>query len=90
MITREEFENIALLSKLYVAEDEYSSVCADLQQMMDFADEVSQAPVETEQSRTFEYTPLRKDEVSESLSKSDVLSNARLCENGYFKVEKND
>lgn len=90
MITREEFENIALLSKLYVAEDECAEVMAALQQMMDFAEEVSNTEVEIKEFTPCEYTPLREDAVSCSLEREAVLSNAKLCKEGYFKVEKKD
>lgn len=90
MITKDEFENIALLSKLYVAEDEYTGILDALQQMMDFAREVSEAEVKNNEATPCEYTPLREDIVAKSLEREAVLSNAKLCKDGCFKAEKKD
>ena len=46
MVTKEDIENIALLSKLFVAEDELDSLTADMQKMVDFADAINNADVE--------------------------------------------
>ncbi len=90
MITREEIENIALLSKLSVAENEIESLTQDLEQMMAFADCVAKADVgDISTSDTAEVSPLREDEVRNSLDVRDVLMNAPLSCDGYFKVEKN-
>lgn len=90
MITREELENIALLSKLYVAEEEVEKLTQDLQQMMEFADCVAKADVGNMNiSDTSEHTPLREDEVKESLPRSDVFLNTNAPCIGYFTVEKN-
>ncbi len=90
MITREEIENIALLSKLYVAQEENESITQDLEKMMEFAQVVSDAKVEDICiSDPQETSPLREDEVRESLPAEDVLHNAPLSCGGYFTVEKN-
>lgn len=90
MITREEIENIALLSKLCVAQEDYDGISKDLQKMMEFAQAVSCADVgEISISDIQEHSPMGEDIVGESLSAEDVLLNAPEASHGYFKVEKN-
>ncbi len=88
MITREEIENIALLSKLSVTEEETEKLTQDLEQMMTFACTVANADTEDMvASDVYEKTFLRDDEVRESLPLKDVLINAQECCDGYFVVK---
>ncbi len=90
MITREEIENIALLSKLSVTEEETEKLTQDLEQMMIFADAVANADTDDIiTSDVSEMTFLREDEVRDSLPLQDVLKNAQECCDGYFVVKKN-
>ena len=43
MVSREEIENIALLSKLFVAEEELDGLTKEMDQMIAFADTINQA-----------------------------------------------
>lgn len=91
MITREEIENIALLSKLSVTESETESLRADLEQMMQFAQCVAKADTgDICVYDTPEKSPLREDKIEDSLALEDVLSNAPETCDGYFVVKKND
>ena len=90
MITREELENIATLSKLYISDEDRESITEALEQMMDFASVVAQADVQgLTDTDTEVATSLRQDQVRESLSPDDVLCNATRSNKGYFTVEKN-
>ena len=44
MVTREDVENIALLSKLFVPEEELDSLTQSMQDIINFADEINNAP----------------------------------------------
>lgn len=90
MITREEIENIALLSKLSVAEDEIEKTAQNLEQMMAFAESVAKSETgDIGIGDISEASPMREDEVKASLSVSDVLSNTNAACDGYFAVKKN-
>ena len=41
MVTREDVENIALLSKLFVPEEELDSLTQSMQEIIDFADTIN-------------------------------------------------
>ena len=44
MVTREDVENIALLSKLFVPEEELAGLTKSMQEIIDFADTINNAP----------------------------------------------
>ena len=44
MVTREDVENIALLSKLFVPEEELDGLTKSMQEIIDFADAINNAP----------------------------------------------
>ena len=46
MITREDVENIALLSKLFVPEEEMDSLTESMQEIVSFADTINNADTE--------------------------------------------
>ena len=48
MVTREDVENIALLSKLFVPEEELDSLTQSMQEIIDFADTINNAPEQAE------------------------------------------
>ena len=48
MVTREDVENIALLSKLFVPEEELDSLTQSMQEIIDFADTINNAPTSGE------------------------------------------
>ena len=90
MVTREDVENIALLSKLFVPEEELDGLTKSMQEIIDFADAINNAPSSdvgfdniNNLSNVF-----REDEVRPSLDREAALSNAPLKEDGYFKVPK--
>ena len=48
MVTREDVENIALLSKLFVPEEELDGLTESMQKIVDFADQINSAPASDE------------------------------------------
>lgn len=90
MVTREDVENIALLSKLFVAEDELDALTADMQGIIDFADTINNAP-----SNSVEFDNInnlsnafREDEVIPSYPSEEILKNAPEQSEGHFLVRK--
>ena len=50
MVTREDVENIALLSKLFVPEEELDGLTKSMQEIIDFADTINNAPTDGEET----------------------------------------
>ena len=89
MVTKEEIQKIAVLSKLSVSEEELDALTADMQQIIAFADTINQAVSDGDTdfdninglSNVF-----RADEVIPSIAQEDVLKNAPEAANGSFLV----
>lgn len=89
MVTREDVENIALLSKLFIPEDELDSLTKSMQEIVEFADTINNAPTSGE---TFDNinnlsNVFRKDEVVPSYDSKEILSNAPVQGEGHFVVK---
>ncbi|MBQ8001695.1 MAG: Asp-tRNA(Asn)/Glu-tRNA(Gln) amidotransferase subunit GatC [Ruminococcus sp.] len=90
MITREEINNIALLSKLFVAENEMESFRTDMEQMMQFAQCVADADTANiNTDDTASSSPMRQDKIGTSLTVQEALANTDASCDGYFVVKKN-
>ena len=90
MITKEDFENIAMLSRLAVDEDAYPRFSEDLDCMVAFVDKIAEA---TEEIADFEEdfvrtTAFREDEVFPSASREEILRNAPCSQDGFFVLRK--
>lgn len=90
MITKDEFENIATLSRLSADDSEYNRFCEDLSRMVEFADRIKEAVTDDAQSsfETIAETYLREDTVHACTDRADILSNAPCCQDGYFILRK--
>lgn len=90
-ITRKDVENVALLSRLEIPENEIETVTQQLDAILEYADVLNTVNTEGIQP-TAHVIPLknvmRADEVKPSLPRELALSNAPEQENGYFKVPK--
>ena len=90
-ITREEIQHIANLADLYIDENEIENYRENLQEIINFANIVNQAPVEgiditigaNEKKNVF-----RKDEVIDFENKDSILQNAPEKELNMFKIPK--
>lgn len=90
MITREEIENIATLSKLFIDENQMDSLLEDMQKIIDFADTINNADeseIEFDGLNNIE-NAFRADEVKDSLLVKDILKNAKDTGNDHFLVRK--
>lgn len=90
MITREDIENIALLSKLFVPEEELDALREDMQGIIDFADTINNADIEGVEFDNIAglSNQFREDVVVESLSVEEILKNAPDQAQDHFLVRK--
>ena len=88
MITREDVENIAILSKLFVPEEEMDSLTESMQEIISFADTINNADTEGVEFDNINNLSnvLREDIVKESLPQEEILSNAPEQAEGHFLV----
>lgn len=92
MVTREDVENIALLSKLFVPEEELDALTKDMQEIINFADTINNA---SESGETFDNinhlsNVFREDEVVPSLPSEEILKNAPDQADQHFLVKNRE
>jgi len=92
MVTREDVENIALLSKLFVAEDELDSLTESMQEIIDFADTINNAPTDGGEFDSINdiSNSFREDEVVKSYSCEEILRNAPQQAESQFLVKSKE
>ncbi len=90
MITKEEVLDIALLSKLYVPEEQLDALTKDMDSILAFADSINAAGAQAEEYENAEglSNVFREDEVVPSYPVQEILQNVGGGENGYFPVRK--
>ena len=90
MITREDVENIALLSKLFVPEEEMDNLTQSMQEIVSFADTINNADVEGVEFDNINNlsNALREDVVKPSMPKEEILKNAPEHAEDHFLVRK--
>ena len=91
MISREEVLKIASLSKLNLTEEEITKYQTDLNSILDYTkvlDEIDISNINPSATTSDETNVFRKDEVKESLTRQEVLSNAKDKDYGCFFVKK--
>lgn len=90
MITREDIENIALLSKLFVDEKDIDSLTEEMQKIVAFADTINSVEVTTGEFDNINNlsNAFRADEVKESLPVGEILKNAPEQAEDHFLVRK--
>ncbi len=92
MVTREDVENIALLSKLFVPENELDSLTASMQEIIDFADAINNAPSSEDGFDNINNLSnvFREDEVVPSYPVSEILKNAPEQAEDHFLVRNRE
>ncbi len=92
MITKQEVEKLAKLSKLRFTEEELDRFTQEMAEIIDFADtinrNVGELTAEPEGERVLEMDELREDVVRPSYPNEEILSNAENS-NGFFVVRRN-
>lgn len=90
-VTREELLHIAKLADLNLKEEEIDSYLNNLQNILNFANVVNNAPV-AELQETIgandNYNVFRKDEIKVFEDRDSLLQNAPEKERGMFKIPK--
>ena len=90
-VTEKDMENVAVLSRLSIPEAEKGKYTQQLNEFLDYVDNLSGVPTDTIQPMAH-VLPIknvfREDVVKSSLDRELALSNAPLKEDGYFKVPK--
>lgn len=90
-VSREEILHIAKLADLNLDESEVDSYILHLQDILNFANIVNNAPIEglTETiAANNSYNVFRKDEIIESMNREELLQNAPDKQEGMFKIPK--
>ena len=89
MVTKEEVMKIAILSKLFVAEDEIDKLTKDMGEIISFADTINNAADEGSEFDNINNLSnvLREDEVVSSLDREKILQNAKDSDDGCFMVK---
>ena len=90
-VTKKDLENVAVLSRLRVPEDEQETYIQQMDAIRTYMDNLSEVDTENVKPTTYALpmsNVFREDEVKPSLDREAALSNAPLKDNGYFKVPK--
>lgn len=90
-VSKEEILHIANLANLKLKEEEVENYLVNLQDILNFANIVNNAPIEgLEETIGVEdkYNVFRKDEVKQTTSKEELLQNAPEQQDGMFKIPK--
>lgn len=92
MVTREDVENIALLSKLLVPEEELDGLTQSMQEIIDFADAINNAPASDEGFDNINNLSnvFREDEVVPSYPSEEILKNAPEQAENHFLVRNRE
>ena len=90
MVTREDVENIELLSKLFVPEEELDSLTQSMQEIIDFADTINNAPTSGESFDNINNLSnvFREDVVTNGDNREAMLMNAPKEKEGQYQVPK--
>ncbi len=90
-VEKEELLHIAKLANLTIKEDEIENYLLNLQDILNFANIVNDAPVEGLKETigaNENYNVFRKDEIKEFEDQKSLLQNAPEEEQGMFKIPK--
>ena len=91
MVTREDVQDIALLSKLFVADEDLDALTQEMANIVAFADTINDASDEiTEEFDDINglQNAFREDEVVPSYPREAILRNVNGGEDGFFPVQK--
>ena len=88
MVTREDIENIAILSKLFVAEEDLDNLTQQMQEIVEFADAINNAPDSGEEFDNINNLSnvFREDDVVKSYPSEKILKNAPEQAEDHFLV----
>ena len=91
MITKNEVEHVAMLARLELTEEEKEKYTVQFSKILEYFNQLKEADTENIEPmihvmslRNF----MREDHVEFASNKNDILKNAPLEEDGYFRVPK--
>ena len=90
-VTKEDMENVAVLSRLSIPKAETEEYTEQLSAFLDYVENLKAVDTENVKPTTYALpiqNVFREDVVRPSLSRTAALANAPLQENGYFKVPR--
>lgn len=90
-ISKEEVEKLAHLSRLEFNAEEIASVQKDMDKILGFVDKINELDLDGVEPLIYmsdERNVLRKDEVSQTITKDEALKNAPDKDTDYFRVPK--
>ncbi len=90
-VTKEDMENVAVLSRLSIPEAETEEYMQQLSTFLDYVENLKAVDTENVKPTTYALpiqNVFREDVVRSSLSRTAALANPPLQENGYFKVPR--
>ena len=90
-VDRKTVDRIAGLSRLEFNEVEKIEILNDMNKMLDFVDQLSAVNTDGVEPLIYlldEQTPLRKDEVIQTITQEQALKNAPLKDSDFIKVPK--
>ena len=94
MITREEMENIANLSKLYLSDDDFEKMSKEMHGIINFVNQINtlndQYNLENNSNSNADINKnvLREDEIVDSFPRNEILKNVDGGKDGFFYVKK--
>lgn len=91
-MTREELEDIALLCKLNIDENEIDDILSDMEDIIGFANKITAVDVKGYSSNFADglQNVYRKDEVVESFPQDYILKNAKTVQDGFFYLKNGE
>ena len=90
-VTKEDMENVAVLSRLSISKAETEEYTEQLSAFLDYVENLKAVDTENVKPTTYALpiqNVFREDVVRPSLSRTAALANAPLQEDGYFKVPR--
>ncbi|MCH7952739.1 MAG: Asp-tRNA(Asn)/Glu-tRNA(Gln) amidotransferase subunit GatC [Chloroflexi bacterium] len=88
-LTPDEVRHIALLARLGISEEDVERFSSQLSSILDYFEELKQVDTDGVPPTAYAldlHNVLRADETAPCTDHADVLANAPLQENGYFRV----
>ena len=88
MLSTEEVEHVATLSRLNLTDEEKQAMCQDLSNMVNYFGKLSEVDTTNVKDVNVNYGALREDVEEESLAQAEVLKNAPSKNDAYFVVPR--
>jgi len=91
MVNKQNVEHVSNLARIEIEEEKKEFFAAQLSKIINYIDklkEIDVRGVEPMRGLHIKENVFRKDKVKESIYNEDILKNAPLSQNGYFKIPK--